>query len=110
MPQLISVLVSVLVLALLLAPPALALLMVLRRLRLAVPERRTPYHALVALVGLVIVFNLLVWVGMPEGLRGLLPDLIGQNLGYTALLASWGALGLCVLLAVLHPRRRRSSI
>jgi polyferredoxin len=108
MSQVLSLIVSGVVLVLLLGPPVVALRMLLRRLKGVPPDRRMSYQALVALTGLVLAFNLLVWAGMPAALRGFLPDLVARNLGLSALLASWGAVGLCLLVAVLHPHRQRS--
>jgi hypothetical protein len=108
MSQVLSLIVSGLVLVLLAGPPVVALRMLLRRLTRVAENRRMPYQALLALAGLGLGFNLLVWAGMPAGLRDLLPDLVARNLGISALLASWGAVGLCLLLAVLHPHRQRS--
>lgn len=110
MSQVFSIFVSGVVLILLAVPPAFALWMVARRLRQAAPDRRMVFQALAALTGLVLLFNILVWIGMPAALRGLLPDLVNRNLGTAALLASWGSVGVCLFLAVLNPRRQRSSI
>jgi hypothetical protein len=110
MSQFLSLFVSGAVFVILAVPPAFALWMVLNRLRKVAANRRMTYQALAALTGLVLAFNLLVWAGMPPVLRSLLPGLVDRNLGYAGLLASWASVGLCLLLVVLHPYRRRSSV
>lgn len=110
MPQFLSLLVSVIVLVLLVAPPILALRMLALRLTNGQSGSRMPYQALAGLVLLLLLFNLLVWAGMPGFLRGLLPDLVNRNLGLFGLLLSWIAAGICVMLAVLAPHRQRSRV
>ena len=91
-------------------PPGVALLMMARRLWSVAPDRRMPYQALIALAGILLVFNLLVWIGMPQAVYALLPDVIDRNTLLSGLLASWVAAGLCLLVGVLDPLRRKSSV
>ncbi len=90
-------------------PPALALRMLLARLRWAQPQSRMIYVILCAIAVLMLAFNVVVSLGAGPMLRSVTPPVVAANMGTTALLFAWAAFGLCVLLAVVAPYRRHAS-
>jgi hypothetical protein len=107
--SLIAALLSLSSLVILCGPPALALRMLVLRLRWARPQRRMVYLILSALTVLLLVFNMLVSVGVTAPLQALTPPVVSANLVTTALLFAWATAGLCALLVVIAPRRGGAS-
>jgi hypothetical protein len=103
-------LLSLLSFAVLCAPPALALRMLFLRLGRARPQTRMIYAVLCALAVLMLAFNVIVSLGAGAALQAVTPPVVAGNMGTTALLFAWGAFGLCVLLAVIAPHRRRAPL
>jgi hypothetical protein len=85
--------------ALLCGTPALALWMLIVRLRRVKPGMRRAYLLLGVIAALFLLFNLVVSAGMT-----------GVLTGTVALLFAWLSAGICVLLALTVRPRRRTSL
>lgn len=106
--SLITTFLFLLSIAFLCGPPALALRMLLARLRRAGPQTRMIYVVLCAVAVLLLAFNVFVASGAGTLLHAVTPPVVAANLGTTALLVAWATCGICALLAVVAPHRRRA--
>ena len=96
--------------ALLCGTPALALWMLIVRLRRVKPGMRRVYLLLGVIAALFLLFNLVVSAGMTAVLTAMTPPIVSRNPGTVALLFAWLSAGICVLLALTVRPRRRTSL
>lgn len=105
----VTLIVTTLSIGVLCVPPALALRMFFARLIVARQDMRWPYVLFCVLTVLMLMFNLSVATGVTGQISSLTPPILSANPLTSALLFAWTATGMCLMVALIVPRRGRAS-